>query len=229
VLEKRKRISKKEIKQDTLVTSYYKAYNFFLENQVRIIIGVGVIALVVVAVILYSNKKSNDSIAAAGLLAKVMPMYDAGQYQQAIDGQKSTNTIGLKEIVDKYGSSESGETAKIFLANSYYNTGKFEEAYKTYDDYSGSNPLFEATALSGKAAYNEGKKDFEKAADLYQDAAKLTVANPSNAEYLMKAGINLMKVGKKEEAKKLFESIKEEYKTSSAAQEVDKYLVQIES
>lgn len=228
MLEKKKRISKKEIKQDTLVTSYYKAYNFFLENQVKILIGVSAVALVVVAIILYSNKKANDSIIAASLLAKVIPTYETGQFQQAIEGQKSTNMIGLKEIVDKYGSTDAGEAAKIYLANCYYNTGKFEEAMENFEDYGGSAPLFKATALAGEAAYYEWKKDFEKAAEFYQRAAKTSVSNPSNAEYIMKAGINLVKVGKKEEAKSLFQVIKQDYKTTSIAQEVDRYLAPIE-
>ena len=229
MLEKRKRISKREIKQDTLVTSYYKAYNFFIENQVRIIIGVAAVALVVVALILYSNKKATENVAAAGLLAKIMPTYDAGQYQQAIDGISATNITGLKVIVDKYGGTDAGETAKILLANCYYNTGKYEEAFESYNDYGGSVPLFKSTALAGKAAYYEWKKDYDKAADLYQEASKISEADPSNAEYLMKAGIDLMKVGKNEEAKAVFESVKQDYRTSTAAQEVDKYLVQIQS
>ena len=228
MLEKRKRISKREIKQDTLVTTYYKAYNFFMENQLRIFIGVAAVALVVVAVVLYSSNKAKNNVTAAGLLSKVMPTYDAGQYKQAIDGQSTSNTVGLKEIVEKYGGTDAGETARIMLANSYYNIGDYEAAFKNYDDYSGSIPLYKSTALAGKALYYEWKKDFAKAADLYQEASKISEADPSNAEYLMKAGIDLMKIGKNEEAKAVFETVKQDYKTSTASQEVDKYLVQVQ-
>ncbi|MBI1937354.1 MAG: hypothetical protein HYS25_04445 [Ignavibacteriales bacterium] len=225
----KKRISKKEIKQDTLVTSYYKVYNYFMGHQAKILIGAGVVALAVVAVILFANKRSSDNLAASNLLAKVIPLYEAAQYKDAIDGQSKNNLVGLKNIVDNYGSTEQGETAKIFLANAYLFTGKQQEAFETYEDYSGSNPLFKATALAGMGGYYETKKEFEKAADLYKEASQITKTNPSNSEYLLKASVNLLKSGAKEEAAKLLKGIKEDYKNTSAAQEVDRYLIQTES
>lgn len=229
MLTAKKRISKKEIKQDTLVTSYYKVYNYFMEHQAKILIGAGVVALVIVAVILFANKRSSDNLTASNLLAKVIPLYEAAQYNDAIDGQPKNNLVGLKNIVENYGSTEQGETAKIFLANSYLFTGKQQEAFETYEDYSGSNPLFKATALSGMGGYYETKKEYEKAADLYKEASQLTKTNPSNAEYLLKASINLLESDAKEEAAKLLKSIKEDYKNTTAAQEVDRYLIQTES
>ncbi len=229
MLEKRKRISKKEIKQDTLVTSYYKAYNFFVENQVRILIGVGVVALIVVAAVLYGNKRASDGKIASTMLAQITPVYQSGQFKQAIEGMKETNVAGLKEIVEKYGGTEAGESAKIFLANAYYFTGNYDAALEEYEDYGGSIELFKATAKAGEAAYYEMKKEYEKAAELYKDAAKITSTNPANADYLLRAGINFMQVGNKEEAKNLFDTIIKDYKTSPAMQEVEKYLVQVQS
>jgi TolA-binding protein len=107
--------------------------------------------------------------------------------------------------------------------------GNDEAAFKAYDEFSGSIPIFKASALAGKAAYMETKKEYEKAAGLYKDAAKASKTNPSNPEYLMKAGIDLLNIGKKDEAKTLFESIKKEYKTSPVVNELDRYLVQVES
>lgn len=229
MLEKKKKITKKEIKQDTLVTTYYKAYNFFLENQAKILIGIAAVALIVVAIIIFSNKRQSDNLAAANLLTKVIPLYEAGQFQEAIEGQKSTNVVGLKNIVENYGSTEQGEIAKIYLANCYLFLGKIEDAYEFYKDYDGSNPIFKATALAGEAAYYEYKKEYEKAADAYKNAAKISKENPSNPEYLLKAGINLIKLGKKEEAKAIFENIKKDYKTYPQVRQVDRYLVQVES
>ena len=227
MLEKRKKISKKQIKE--LVTSYYQAISFFQEYQAKILIGAGIVAVIIVAVILWNNQRSSNNLKAAELLSKVIPLYDAGSYKEAIEGQKAANITGLKEIVDKYGSSEQGEVAKIYLANSYTLLGNDEAAFKAYDEFSGSIPIFKASALAGKAAYMETKKEYEKAAGLYKDAAKASKTNPSNPEYLMKAGIDLLNIGKKDEAKTLFESIKKEYKTSPVVNELDRYLVQVES
>jgi tetratricopeptide (TPR) repeat protein len=229
VLERRKKISKKQIKEDKLVTSYYKAIEFYQKYQAKILIGVGAFALIVIAVVLFSNKRANDNQAASLLLAKIMPLYDAGSFKEAIEGVPSASTMGLKAIVDKYGSCEQGENAKIFLANAYSVTGNNDAAYKYYDDYSGSNPLLKATSLAGKAGCLESKKDYEKAGFLYRDAARISKSNPANSDYLLRAGINLIKAGKKDEAKNVFESIKNDYKNTTAAYELERYLVQIES
>ncbi|MFA7228113.1 MAG: hypothetical protein WC061_03675 [Melioribacteraceae bacterium] len=228
MLEKRKKITKKQIKEDKLVTFYYEVKSFVLEFQAKILIGAAVVALVVVAVILYGNKVTNDNKSAAGLLAKIIPLYESTSYKEAIEGLPSTNTVGLKSLVDQYGNTENGETAKIYLGNSYLMTGKVDEAYNTFDSYSGNNPLFKATALAARAGILETRKENDKAADLYEDAAKVLKTNPANAEYLLKAGIITLNSGEKEKAKSIFELIKKEYKTSPAFSEVDRYLVQIE-
>jgi tetratricopeptide (TPR) repeat protein len=229
VLERRKKISKKQMKEDKLVTTYYKAYNFFMEYQAKILIGAAVVALVVVAIVLLSNKRSSDNKNAAELLSKVIPLYEAGQFREAVDGIASSRVLGLKKIVSDYGSTENGETAKIYLANSYVMLGNLDLAYEEYNSYSGSNPLFKATALAGKAGCLEVKKDFEKAADLFKDAAKVSKGNSANSEYLLKAGIDFIKIRKKEEAKSVFETIKKDYKNTSAFYELDHYLVQVEN
>jgi len=229
VLTKKKRISKKEIKQDKLVNSYYKVLNFYQKYQAKVIIGLAAFALVVIAIILYSNKSTNDNLAAANLLSKVIPIYQSGSYEEAINGLPTANIVGLKEIVDNYGGTEQGESAKIYLANAYIVTNNIEEAFKLFDDYSGSNPLFKATSLAGRASYYEIKKEYEKAADLYKDASRITISNPSNPEFLLKAGINLLKLGRKEEAKAVFLEIKSEYKSAPTTLELDRYLVQTEN
>ncbi len=109
MLEKKKKLSKKEIKQDGLVYSYYKAYDYFEHNKNQILIAVGAIAVVVALIFVYQSNRSNNDLVASQLLAKVMPLYDQAQFQLAIEGQPGTELIGLKEIVDEYGSTDQGE------------------------------------------------------------------------------------------------------------------------
>jgi len=229
VLERRKKISKKQMKEDKLVTTYYKAYNFFMEYQAKILIGVAAVALIIVAIVLLSNKRSSDNKNAAELLSKVIPLYEAGQFKEAVDGITSNRVLGLKKIVSDYGSTENGETAKIYLANSYVMLGNLDLAYEQYDSYSGSNPLFKATALAGRAGCLEVKNNLEKAANLFMDAAKVSKENPSNSEYLLKAGIDFIKLHKKEEAKSVFNTIKKDYKNTPAFYGLDRYLIQADN
>jgi len=143
---------------------------------------------------------------------------------EAIEGRQGTNIVGLKKIVSEYGSTENGEIAKIYLANSYQMLGNIEEAFKFYEDYGGSNKLFKATALSGEAGYYAYKKEYGKAADLYLSASRVSKENVLNPDYMLKAAINYIDAGNKEEAKDLLETIRKDYQTSTAFREVDKYL-----
>ena len=227
MLKKQKKLSRKEIKEDKLVEIYYKSQSFFEENKNRIFTYVGVLAVVVVAVILYMNYRNGQNEEAGEHLAKVMDIYDMGDFLAAIEGKKDVNLLGLKEIVSKYGSTNNGETAKLYLANSYANLGKPEEAFKYYEDYSGDIDIFLAASLAGQAGYYSNKNEYEKAADLYLKASKVSDKDVMNSDYMFQAAVNYFEAGDKEQAKNLFQLIKDEYKTSAFYAQVDRYLSQL--
>ncbi len=227
MLTKKKKLSRKEIKEDKLLTFSAKAYNFVNDNKQKIMIWTVAIAVVIVAVIFYKQTSSSNNEAAGLALSRVMTYYDNGQYQQAIDGMPGSNVTGLKQIIDQFGSTENGEIAKIYLANSYFMLDKLDDAYKYYSDYSGSLEIYKAAALAGEAGYFGNKKEYQKAADLFRQASRVSEENALNPEYMLKASINYIKAGNKEEAKALLDVIKKEYTASSAFREADKYLAQV--
>jgi TolA-binding protein len=228
MLAPKKKISKKEIKQDRLVETYFKAKTFFEENQKTILIAAGSFLLLVFLVIYFVNRSKERDIESTTLLGNVIGLYDQGQYQQAIDGVPAKKIKGLKEIVDEYGSTESGEAAKVFLANAYYNLGKYDEALKLYEDYGGDNKLFQATAYAGAAACYEIKGEKEKAAELYLKAAKVNKSEVYTPEYLLYSSRLYAELGKKDVAKKLLDQIKKEYSTSAQARDYERYIAEFE-
>ena len=223
MLAQKKKITKKQLKEDSLVTFYYKAVKYFEDNMKPILIIGGSVIVLAVLVYLYSVKLKNDNEKAALELSRVVSLYEMGNYQEAMDGKKGTNVLGLKQIVDTYGSTENGEIAKVYLGNSYLYLGKIDKAYEYYDDFSGDSPIYKASALAGVAGYYEYKKEYEKAAEKYKEAAFISKENASNPQYLLSAVINLIKVKNNAEAKELIDKIKEEYKTSDVMREIDKY------
>jgi len=227
VLAKKKKLSKKEIKEDKLVTTFYEAKSFYEENQTAIFSVVAIVAVLIVGVFLYSSKVEENNQAASIELSKVMPTYNSGLYLQAIEGKPGTEEIGLRKIVDEYGGSEQGELARIYLANSYYFTEQYDKALEEYDDYSGSDNLLVAVALAGKASCYQAKGEMEKAAELYKKASNVSKYNPSNSDYLLNAGISYMKLKNFKAAKDLLSKVKKDYATSLAAREADKYLALI--
>ena len=224
MLQKKKKLSKKEIKEDTLITFYKSSRNFFEDNKNKILMYSGVLVLVAALVYLYSNEKAKENETAGLELSRVMDLYDQGQYLEAIEGKQGSNIKGLKLIVEEFDGTENGETAKIYLANCYSFLGNYEEAFKYFDDYSGSIDYFEAASLAGQAGYYAMNQNFEKAANLYLNASRVSALNAQNPDYMMNAGIYFLKIGDDDEAKILFNKIKEDYPSSLAYREVDKYL-----
>ena len=74
------------------------------------------------------------------------------------------------------------------------------------------------------AGHYATKQDYKKAADLYKEASSVTDINPQNPDYMLDAAVNYIEAGDKEESKVLLNKIKDDYKTSNAYKEVDKYL-----
>ena len=226
MLTPKKKITKKEIKQDKLIETFFKVRTFYEENQKTLLITVGSLVVIILLVIYLTNRVKERDIESTTLLGNVLSLYDQGQYQQAIEGIPGKKIKGLRSIADEYDGTESGEAAKIFLANSYFNQNKIDEALKYYEDYDGDNLLFKATAYAGAAACNEIKGNKEKAAELFLKAAKVNESEVYSPEYLIYAARIYSEIGKKDISKKLLEKIKKEYSTSAQARDYDRYLTE---
>ncbi len=229
MLTKKKKISKREIKKDKLVSFMLKVESFYEEYRSKILMYGGILVAAVVLVYFYMNeqKETNDE---AGLkLSRVMTIFDSGSYLEAIEGRQGTNIIGLKRIAEEYSGTENGESAKIYLANSYSYLGNYEEAFKWYENYSGSISIYQASALAGMAGYYSVKNDYLKAAELYNKAVNVTNVNAQNPDYLLNAAVNFIHAGEKDEARILLEKINDEYANSEAKKQVDKYLALVDN
>ena len=228
MLTKKKKLSKKEIKEDKLVSLMVKVENFYEDYKSKIVLYSGILIVAALAAYFYVNQQKEANEEAGLHLSRVMQIFDSGSYLEAIEGRQGSNIIGLKRVVEEFGSTENGETAKIYLAGAYSYLGNYEEAFKYYNDYTGSIDLYKATALAGMAGFHAAKRDYQKAADIYKEAAGAAEINAQNPDYLLDAAVNYYNAGDSEEAKILLEKIKEDYATSEARKQVDKFLALVE-
>lgn len=228
MLAKKKKLGKKNIKEDKLVTYYSKALEYFEVYRNQILIGAAAVVVIIAAIIYFGNQAQKTEIEAAEALAKASRLYQAGNYESAIQRSNATGAPSLADVAENYSGTESGEIARIYLANSYYYTGDYDKALENYEDYSGSNKLYKAAALAGIAACYEAKGEIEKAAKYYKDAAYTYKNNASNSQYLLNAAVNYLKIKKYDEAESLLNNLKENYASSAESREADKYLAEIE-
>lgn len=170
--------------EDKMLEYYYKGTDYFEKNKNRVYTVLTVIVILIVVVFIYFRNQSQKEETAALELSKVKNIYAMDNFQAAINGDSLGMTKGLQYIVDNYGSTESGQGAKIMLANSYYNLRDFDKAEKYYKDYSGKNELFKSAAFAGIASVYETKGDWKNAAKYYENASKVSKNVPNNDEFM---------------------------------------------
>ncbi len=216
MLKARKKITHKELKQDKLVTAYFESKDWFNnpENKRKVTIIGAIIVVIIVAGYLYLNNRKAKNEEAEVKLSAVINLYDAGKYQEAINGDPSAGITGLNEIVNSYGSTESGQTAKLYLGNCLFNIKDFDNAQKQFDDYSGSSDIVKASCISGIGAVYEAKGDMKKAAEYFEKSAKVNkdvVINQENLFYAIRA---YTQAGDKDNARRVYVDLKDQFPKS---------------
>jgi tetratricopeptide (TPR) repeat protein len=224
-LKARKKITHKELKKDKLVTSYFEARNWLdnPENKKKLYIAGGIVVVIVAAIFLYISNKNAKNEEAETKLSAVVMLYEQGKYPEAINGDPSTGTTGLAQIVNEYGSTNSGETAKLYLGNCYFNIKDYDNALKQFEDYSGSNDIVKASCISGIGAVYEAKGDMKKAGEYFEKATKVNKDIVINQENLYNAIRAYTNAGDKESAKRVFSTLKEDYPKSKYINESKRF------
>jgi tetratricopeptide (TPR) repeat protein len=226
MLKPKKKISKKEIKTDPLITYYTQAKTFYFNNKKNISYGITGVVVVVLAFIFYMNNRAANDERASIEIGKIYQYFDQGNYLIAINGQPEKGLIGFKKIVEEYGSTHSGEMARFYLATAYYMIDSTDLALNEFDDVSFSDNLLQASVYAGKAACYERKENKLEAADYYDKAANKASDESITPEYLYHAATNYGISGKKERAVEILKRIKKEFPTHSSAREADRYIAE---
>lgn len=227
MLQPKRKITKKEMKEDALITTYVRATTFYEENKKNINIGVTTLIVIVAALFIYTKTRNADNEKATTELAKVYSYYDNAQYQIAIDGVRERNIPGLTSIVDNYGSTHAGNMAKLYLADCYFNLRKFNDALKEYEDFSPDGELLTVTRYAGMGSCYEAMGKYKDAATNFEKAASQYSSDVSAAENFNAAARNYAAAGEKEQALELYRKIKRSYPTTSFAREADRYIAKL--
>ncbi len=225
MLKARKKITQREIKKDKLVTAYFESKEWLSreQNKKRIYTTVGIIVLLTVAAYFYINNRKSKNEAAETQMSAVIGLYETGKYQDALNGDPSQNRPGFLSIADNYGGTESGESAKFYAANCYYNLNDYDNGLKYFEDYSGKNDILRASSLSGIGAIYEAKGDLKKAAEYFEKAAQVNkdvIINQENLFYAIRA---YTQSGDKDNAKRVYQMLKLDYPKSKYIAETKRF------
>jgi len=219
-----KRITKKQMKEDKLVSSVFKTSEYVQKNPKPFIIGGSAIAIIFIAItlVMWNTDKKNSE--AAGYLARAQISYDRGLTNDAI--------IDLKSVVDNYAGTEYAAPACFNLANIFFENKNYEEALpyfvKMVENYP-TDKMKAAGAAAGAAACHEQLGNRQEAGRFYKMAAELFPDEMWAPDYLMNAGRNFAAAGDLESAKLAFNKIITNYKQSRELNNAKRSLAEIES
>jgi tetratricopeptide (TPR) repeat protein len=139
------------------------------------------------------------------------------------DGQNS----GFLELADEFSGTKAGNLCNYYIAVSYLRQGNANEAYSFFDAFDKGENFLSVSAYSAMASIKEDQSDLEGAAEYYEKAASIK-ANSSTTPFLWQQAARCYETAEnKDAALKLYLRIKNEYPSSTEAQQVDKYIARI--
>jgi TolA-binding protein len=198
----RKKITRKELKQDRFITATLKAKDYLEKNSKLVIRSIFGLAIVIIVVVFFVRSKQKANVNAEGMLSRVQFMLGGSQQEAAQDS--------LKVIVDRYDGTAAAGKATYLLAKIYWEKNDFENAkvyFKKYIDDYFDETVVSQSALAGYADCLLSEKDYEGAAEYYERAAELAPEYPETPEFLFSAATAYKDAGKIEKAEKLLKRV----------------------
>lgn len=199
-----------------------KSERFLEENQKIILIVVGAIIVVILGFLGYQRLiVAPKEVKAANEIFMAQNYFEQDSIYQALNGDGQY--AGFLEIVDRYGSTKTGNLAKYYTGICYLKLEDFDNAIRYLKKFDSKNPLAKSMALGGIGdAYLELGKN-EKAIDFYLQAAKHK--NELTAPmFLMKAGLTYELLNDYGHALKVYEEIQTNYPKSYEARDIDRFI-----
>ena len=197
----------------------------FVERNLKTLVAAigGVVAIVIICLLTnqYYIQPKNDK--AADNIAVAEQLFLDGNYEQALNGD-GTNA-GFLQIIDEFGSTPSGNLARLYAGLCYAQTGKAEEAVKYLEDFDQCDDQMvsnAAIAALGNCYAQLGQN--EKAASTLLKAAKSADNNTLSPLFYLQAGQLFEAVGNNAKALECYETIKNNYPQSMQRQDIDKYI-----
>ena len=184
---------------------------------------IGGLVIIVLGIFVYrqffwmpANEKSKDSYW-EGLNYAVAP----DSTEAAIDA--------LSVTVKKYDGKIGGEIAQFVYARQLMEQGEFKKAITELEGVDVSDTYVHVMCVGLQADCHSEMEDYEKAANMYVEAAEMSDNEFTAPLYLMKAGFCAEEIKNFDKAVECYKKIKDNYTTFATQKQIDKYIAKAES
>ena len=201
---------------------------FFLKYKKAIICAVVAIVVAIAGVVLYKTYVSGpNEQKASTALAKGQAYFAAEDFEKALNGD-SASYKGFIGIAKEYGSTAAGNLANLYAGLCYAKLDKWQEAAQYLENFSGTDDAMISPSAEGALGNVYAHlNQLDKAVSHLKKAAEKADNNSLSPTYLIQAGEILESQGKKEEALKLYQQVKDKYFNSMQYQTIDAYIERV--
>lgn len=199
------KITKKQLKKDSFITTTLTAWEYAREHQTTIFVAFLIVVVVIVGALwtMQSRREAADRL--ANRFGEALSYFRAGQLVAAEET--------FKLVREQGGSSRDAIYSKYFIGKCALEDRRSLEAIEAFDDYLASAKkydFFYDAAMAGKAVALENERRFEEAALIFTELAE----NPKSTDfdkksYLRSAADNYKKSNQKDKALEVMEKLLE--------------------
>jgi len=222
---------KKQVQDETLIdlSQAKVTAEHFLDRYRNILLGaVGAIVLIGGGYLVYRyvivEPRQKEAVEQ---MFQAQMMFERDSFDLALNNPGGGYS-GFLEIIDNFGGTPAANSAKYYAGVCYLNMGNFEDAVKYLEDFDAPDGMFEALKQGAIGDAYAEQDQMDKALAQYEKASKADDNDLTTPYYLLKLGQLSEKQGKKDEAKKAYETIKNEFPNTEEGAEVEKYLARLE-
>jgi len=136
---------------------------------------------------------------------------------------------GFLDIIDSYKGTKAANLANYYAGVSYLHLGQYAAALDYLNDF---KPAGEVSPIMKWGSFGDcfsELNELDKAMKYYKKAASSSENSMLTPYYLKKIGMLHEHNGDLAEAKKVYESIKDQYPDSPDGQDIDKYITRVDS
>lgn len=197
---------------------------FLLKNK-NLLLGV-VIALVVIVggYLGYKHFISEPKEQKASeAIFKGEQYFGEDNFEVALKGD-SLGYAGFVKLADQFSGTDAGNLANAYAGLCYAQLGKYEDAIKYLDKFSGNDLLVAPAVMGALGNCYAQVGQLDKAVATLLKAAEHANSMSLSPIYLIQAGQILEKQGKNAEAVNAYKQVKNKYGNSYQAMDIDKYI-----
>ncbi len=224
MLKPAKRLTKKQIKEDKLVTTYFRAMDYIKQNQKIVTIGVAAVVIITSLLILFARSKRNAEKYAAVELTKARVAIQQNNIDSATDI--------LTSLVNNYSGTRNAGRAVYYLGNINYGKGDYDAALSYFENYIDDykdNDILTSSAYSGLAACHEQRGNYLEAAKIYESAVDKFPKHFEAPEQLMSAARCYRLANVKNKAQEMYQRIIDHYPDSDFKKDAEIYASMLQS